>query len=73
MPRFLAAFRHATLNKRIVNAGYVDFDGQLWPILRLEDGTEIIAGRDDECNGPGVLLGPGDAELCRTQLIPSPL
>ena len=49
---------------RIAQIGYISEDGENWPVIILEDGTELRALRDDECNGPGSLAFGDNNMLC---------
>lgn len=43
--------------RKIVDVGYaIDTEEAMaWPVLILDDGTQVIINRDDEGNGPGVM------------------
>jgi hypothetical protein len=67
MPRILSAMRAALVGRRIVAIGYSRFDDEeIAPTLVLDDGTKVIAMRDDEGNGPGVLEHENAGLLCQT-------
>lgn len=51
------------VGKTIAQIGYVNEDDQYWPIIILDDGTELVAQQDDEGNGPGSLVF-GSEMLC---------
>jgi hypothetical protein len=70
MPKILAEFRRAVVGRRIVEAGYIDLngDGQAWPILLLEGGENIVINMDDEGNGPGVPVTSKAKCLCETTI-----
>jgi hypothetical protein len=56
------------VGRTIAQIGYVkensEYDGvQYFPTIVLDDGTELVAQQDDECNGPGSLAF-GDNILC---------
>lgn len=70
MPKILADFRQAVIGKRIIDAGYINLngDGEAWPVLILEGAENIIIQRDDECNGPGVAVTSKDKSLCQTRI-----
>jgi hypothetical protein len=64
MPGFLEAAQKM-VGKTIAGIGYREMYGEFYPVIILDDGTEILTQTDDECNGPGVLyLGP-DCVLCQ--------
>lgn len=67
MPRILTDMRAALIGRTITDVGYLVDQGDVWPCLVLDDGTQIVASRDDEGNGPGSLFGK-DGQLCRTHL-----
>lgn len=77
MTKLMAKFHTAVVGKRIKRVGYVVMSGELYPCLVLDDAVEtaIIAQRDDECNGPGVLHVEGENNdassfLCECSLKP---
>jgi hypothetical protein len=41
--------------RTIKQFGYVIQNGEAWPTLLLDDGSQVAIERDDEGNGPGVL------------------
>jgi hypothetical protein len=59
-------FRAAVIGARIVDAGYLDDNGAV-PCLILDNGQIITASRDDEGNGPGVLVA-NEEMLCETSV-----
>jgi hypothetical protein len=69
MPKLVADFQSEVVGQRIVAAGYYKFKSEdvegAWPALLLANGTVITASRDDECNGPGVLMAD-QGVLCET-------
>lgn len=68
MPRTLSNMRAALVGRRIVAVGYSHFDGEeITPTLILDDGTKVIAMRDDEGNGPGVLEHENAGLLCSAE------
>lgn len=73
MPRLVREFQDAVIGKSIIRAGYLDMDGQAWPILLLMDPktrqqSHILIQCDDEGNGPGVPVTNTDCMLCQTAL-----
>ncbi len=59
MPRILSNARILLVGKKIASVGYGDVKGIPYPLIILEDGTQILAQMDDECNGPGSLALTG--------------
>lgn len=47
----------ALKGRKIEDVGYAidKEEGMAWPMLILDDGTQVIINRDDEGNGPGVM------------------
>lgn len=70
MPRILAEFREAVIGRKIVDAGYCIIDGQPYPMLVLDDWSDLLIQADDECNRPGTITNSKGDKLCHTQLIP---
>lgn len=72
MPKILKGFTTAVLGKKIVQVGYVALGDIPYPVLILDDGSSILAGRDDEGNGPGVFdwagAKSGAEKLCETNI-----
>lgn len=62
MPGILAEAQKL-VGLKIAQIGYISEDGENWPVVILEDGTELRAMRDDEINGPGSLAF-GNNMLC---------
>jgi hypothetical protein len=63
MPRILE-LAQTLVGKSIAQIGYIDEDGVKYPIIVLDDGTELVAQMDDEDNGPGALTF-GSEMLCQ--------
>jgi hypothetical protein len=63
MPRILK-LAQTLVGKKIAQIGYIREHGQCWPIVVLDDGTELVAQADDEANGPGS-LSFGSELLCQ--------
>lgn len=73
MPRLVREFQADVVGKTITGAGYLDMDGEAWPILLLRDPktgaqSHILVQSDDEGNGPGVLVTDADHCLCQTSV-----
>jgi hypothetical protein len=69
MPAILADMEKRLKGRVIVDIGYLSDDESTYPCLLLDDGTHIIASRDDEDNGPGVIVHngmDGSNALCHT-------
>lgn len=72
MPRIVREFQADVVGKTITAAGYLNMDGEAWPVLLLVDpktgkDSHIIIQSDDEGNGPGVPVTDADHCLCGTR------
>ena len=59
----VAALRRAVIGRKVVEVGYIEDKGAMWPVLILEDGSVLKCSGDEEGTRPGVLFGPGTTAL----------
>jgi hypothetical protein len=64
-PVYQPEFKKALVGRKIVAVVNADVGGELWPGLKLDDGSMLIIQRDAEGNGGGfmVLMDSHDNEV----------